>query len=99
DGESALNHIDTIAGCGAQPDVIVLDVNIPKRDGWEILEHIRRTHGLESTPVVIMSSSGNPDDCDRAERSPNVIYIHKPSGLDEFLAVGKQIDEFRLGIR
>jgi len=97
DGEQAFEHIERI-GSGAQPDIIVLDLNIPKRDGWEILEHIRQTSGLELTPVVIMSSSGNPEDRERAERTPNAMYIHKPSGLDEFLAIGKQIDDFRLGV-
>ena len=76
------------------PHLVLLDLNLPKRDGWEVLDEIRGSRDLEGTPVVILSSSGNPADRERAARTPNSIYIRKPSTLDEFLGVGKQIEKF-----
>jgi two-component system response regulator len=80
-----------------RPHLVLLDLNLPKRDGWEVLDEIRGSPELESTPVIILSSSGNPEDRERAGRTPNSLYIRKPSTLDEFLAVGKQIENFWAG--
>jgi chemotaxis family two-component system response regulator Rcp1 len=80
-----------------RPHLVLLDLNLPKRDGWEVLDEIRVTPDLERTPVVILSSSGNPADRERAARTPNSLYIRKPSTLDEFLAVGQQIESFWAG--
>jgi CheY-like chemotaxis protein len=99
DGEQALRYLHRVAG-GAEaerPDVVLLDLNLPKRDGWELLDAIRRSPALASTPVVILSSSGNPEDAERAARTPLSIYIRKPCTLDEFLDIGRQIEEFRSG--
>ena len=79
------------------PQLVLLDLNLPKRDGWEVLEEIRGAPDLAATPVIILSSSGNPADRERASRTPNSMYIRKPSTLDEFMAVGKQIEIFWTG--
>jgi CheY-like chemotaxis protein len=77
-----------------RPQLVLLDLNLPKRDGWEVLDEIRGSPDLEGCPVVILSSSGNPADRERAARTRNSLFIRKPSTLDEFLAVGKQIESF-----
>lgn len=99
DGEQALRYLHRVAsGAEAErPDVVLLDLNLPKRNGWELLDAIRRSPTLASTPVVILSSSGNPEDAERAARTPFSIYIRKPCTLDEFLDIGRQIEEFRSG--
>ncbi len=101
DGEQAFQYLRR---CGehanaARPDLVLLDLNLPKRDGWEVLSEIRATAELECTPVVILSSSGNPDDRDRAARGPAGMYIQKPTTLDEFMAVGKRIETFWFQVR
>ena len=96
DGEEAVQYIHqkgehTLA---IPPDLVLLDLNLPKRDGWEVLEEIRSKPEHRQTPVIILSSSGSPDDVRRAESEGHSIYIRKPSNLEDFLAIGKRIEHF-----
>jgi CheY-like chemotaxis protein len=76
-----------------RPDLVILDLNLPKRDGVEVLELIRTTNGLRGLPVVVLSSS--PMDVMKSRfKKVNVeanCYVTKPPDLDEFLALGKRI--------
>ncbi len=96
DGEQALDflHRRSPYADAARPDLVLLDLNLPKRDGWEVLTEMRSVSEFFDTPVVILSSSGNPEDRDRAEKTHKAIHIQKPSTLDEFMAVGGQIARF-----
>ncbi len=98
DGEKAVNFLhqrgeyrETL-----RPDLVLLDLNLPKRTGWEVFDEMRSEDELKDVPVVILSSSGAPEDRRRAERAPRSIYIRKPSDFDEFLSIGKQIKDFVL---
>lgn len=75
------------------PDLVILDLNLPKRDGVEVLEMIRTTNGLRRLPVVVLSSS--PTDVIKSKlKRVNIeanCYVTKPPDLDEFLALGKRI--------
>lgn len=77
---------------GEWPDLVILDLNLPKRDGVEVLQVIRTTNGLRSLPVVVLSSS--PTDVMKSKfNKMNVeanCYFTKPPDLDEFLALGKR---------
>jgi two-component system, chemotaxis family, response regulator Rcp1 len=74
------------------PDLIILDLNLPKRDGAEVLRVIRTTDELRKLPVVVLSSS--PMDVMKNKlHKANVeanCYLTKPADLDEFLALGKR---------
>ena len=74
------------------PDLVILDLNLPKRDGVEVLQVIRTTNELRSLPVVVLSSS--PTDVMKSKlKKVNVeanCYVTKPFDLDEFLALGKR---------
>ena len=95
DGEEAIEHLKTSAAdSGATPDLVLLDLNLPKRDGWEVLEELRFNPATHDTPVVILTSSGSPADRLRASRSPHSIYVQKPESLGDFPAVGKRIEDF-----
>ena len=101
DGEEAVEYIHRTGGhAGAgRPDLVLLDLNLPKRDGWDVLNEIRSEPDLRTTPVVILSSSGSPDDIRRAESGSHSIYIRKPSNLEDFLAIGKRIEHFWVSAR
>src|SRR5690242_2687665 len=75
------------------PDLVILDLNLPKRDGVEVLEVIRTTNGLRRLPVVVLSSS--PTDVMKSRFNKVNLeancYVTKPPDLDEFLALGKRI--------
>lgn len=98
DGEQAANFLqrrgeykDT-----PKPDLVLLDLNLPKRTGWEVFDEMRSEETLRDVPVVILSSSGAPADKRRAERAPRSIYIQKPADFEEFLRIGHRIKEFLL---
>lgn len=95
DGEKAMSYLDTLAdrSGGALFDLVFLDLNLPKRDGWEVLEALRSIPLKHPVPVFILSSSSAPQDMARAERLGVAKYIRKPSTLDEFLAIGQTVKQ------
>jgi chemotaxis family two-component system response regulator Rcp1 len=85
DGNAArLYLIDATAG--GVPDLIFLDINLPKADGLEILRMIRTWPHLAHVPVAILTSSNSPEDLEKAYRFGANLYITKPVGLSEFLS-------------
>jgi CheY-like chemotaxis protein len=96
DGEKAVNYLRDMADGSGLPslDLVLLDLNLPKRDGWEVLEELRAVPLERPVPVVILSSSSAPHDMARAERLGVSTYIRKPSTLDEFLAIGEKLKQF-----
>lgn len=86
DGEAAITYITSGR---AAIDLAVLDLNVPKRDGLEVLEAIRTQPGLGGLAVVILSSSPQ-DHLDKKVTGADS-YIEKPPTLDAFLAIGKEI--------
>ena len=91
DGESALTYLNGDLGREANPtpDLAILDLNVPKRDGSEVLAHIRRTPRLQQIPVIILSSSPKRVMLEQAAQAD--LYIVKPNELEEFLGIGDQI--------
>ena len=71
------------------PDLIVLDLNLPRHEGLEILKLIRESPELGRVPVVILTSSDSPKDRLAASALGANCYIRKPSNLDEFMDIGK----------
>ena len=74
--------------------MIVLDLNLPKSDGTDVLRSIRESDRLARTPVVVLTSSDSPRDRAAAERLGANCYITKPSDLDAFLALGGRLLSF-----
>ncbi len=75
-------------------DGIMLDLNLPRGSGLEVLDAIRRCAGLRSSRVVVLTSSGSARDRAAAEALGIRAYIEKPTGLDDFeRAVGHALDE------
>lgn len=97
DGEDAVAHIDHLDPAARVPDAILLDLNLPKVDGKEVLACIRRNAQLKHVPVAILTSSDSPHDRREAARLGASIYIKKPPTLDEFLDVGGTIRDLLEG--
>jgi CheY-like chemotaxis protein len=89
DGLQGLNWVQLHTdGQGAsRPDITVLDLNLPRHDGIEILEAMQRTPELASVPVLVLSSSPSPRDIARVTAFPNTRYLTKPAVLEEYSAV------------
>jgi chemotaxis family two-component system response regulator Rcp1 len=81
-----------------RPDLILLDLNLPKKDGREVLEEIKQSPTLKSIPVVILTTSASDADILRSYKLHANCYITKPVGLDGFLEVVKSIDNFWLTV-
>jgi CheY-like chemotaxis protein len=80
------------------PDVILLDLNLPRKDGREVLEEIKQDEGLRRIPVVILTVSNAEEDIIKTYNLHANCYIRKPVDLDQFIEVVKSIDYFWLTI-
>jgi two-component system, chemotaxis family, response regulator Rcp1 len=81
-----------------RPDLILLDLNLPKKDGREVLEEIKKNDNLKTIPVVILTTSASDADILRSYMLHANCYITKPVDLQGFLTVVKSIDGFWLSI-
>jgi DNA-binding response OmpR family regulator len=89
DGEKAIAFIQAIDAEGSPcPDLAIVDVNLPKKSGSEILERMRTSEHCRHIPVFILSSSDAERDKADAARLGASRYIRKPSKLDDFLSLG-----------
>jgi CheY-like chemotaxis protein len=80
----------------APPDLAIVDLNLPKHSGQEIIEEMRATPAFREVPVVILTSSSSQRDRASLEHTHVRRYIVKPADLDEFMKVGWQIREVLL---
>jgi chemotaxis family two-component system response regulator Rcp1 len=88
DGEKAIAFFDDLNQQGGEyPDLVIVDLSLPKRSGLEVLQHIR-PGSVRKSAIVVLSSSGTPRDKFESERLGADMYIQKPSRLDEFLDIG-----------
>jgi chemotaxis family two-component system response regulator Rcp1 len=87
------NYVDA-----PRPDLVLLDLNLPKKDGREVLQEIKESATLGSIPVVILTTSASEADILRSYRLHANCYITKPVNLDGFLEVVKSIDNFWLSV-
>lgn len=89
DGEQALQFIEKVdAGSQPCPELIILDLNLPKTNGREVLQRMRESPVFEEVPVVILSSSDATKDKQETAALGASRYIRKPSNLDDFLKIG-----------
>ncbi len=91
DGALAVEYVRVRGGAAPVPDVIVLDLNLPRRSGLEVLREIRRCAGLASVPVAVLTSSNALHDRRGAEALGADLFLRKPASFDEFARVGSAI--------
>ena len=82
----------------ARPDLILLDLNLPRKDGREVLSEIKADENLRRIPVVILTTSQAEEDIVRAYHLNANCYITKPVDLEQFMKVVKTIEDFWLTI-
>ena len=80
------------------PDLILLDLNLPRRDGREVLEEIKRDEQLRRIPVVILTTSQADEDIVRSYNLHANAYVTKPVDFERFIDVVRQIDEFFVSV-
>lgn len=77
-----------------RPDLILLDLNLPKMDGREVLKHIHADDGLKSIPTVILTTSDAMSDVNLSYKLQANSYLSKPVQLDKFESVVRSINDF-----
>ena len=81
-----------------KPDLILLDLNLPKKDGREVLEEVKRDDQLQHIPIVILTTSQAERDIAESYRLRANAYVTKPVDLEQFLKVVQSIEHFWLEI-
>ncbi|MFD8436269.1 response regulator [Streptomyces microflavus] len=94
DGVAALEHLR--APGTARPDLIVLDLNMPRMNGHDLLKILKTDEDLQAIPVVVLTTSTAPDDVADAYTSHANAYVSKPVNLDAFEQAVQSIDAFYL---
>jgi CheY-like chemotaxis protein len=100
DGEQALNLLlGAVNGSGyTLPDLIILDINLPKLNGHEILQKVKTTEGLKKIPVIMLTTSSSEKDISMSYQHHANCFVTKPVEVDKFLEAIGQIQDFWLNI-
>ena len=100
DGEAAMAFLrrEGQYADAPRPSLVLLDFNLPKKDGREVLAEIKSDEDLKRIPVVILSSSKAEEDVLRSYNLHANCYITKPIGLNQFVKIVQSIEEFWFSI-
>lgn len=81
-----------------RPDVILLDLNLPRKDGREVLKELKEDNVLKRVPIVILTTSSAEEDIIKTYNNHANCYITKPVDFDQFLKVINSIEDFWLSV-
>jgi chemotaxis family two-component system response regulator Rcp1 len=100
DGEEALAFLHKSGKYADEirPDLILLDLNLPKKDGREVLSQIKADRELKTIPVIVLTTSDADQDVWKAYESGVNSYITKPVDLEQFIRIFRSIEDFWLTI-
>jgi chemotaxis family two-component system response regulator Rcp1 len=98
DGEAAMDYLQQRGEYAneALPDLVLLDLNLPKMDGMEVLAELKKSPELRTVPVVVLTTSTAERDVLRAYDSHVNAYVTKPLEVDEFVRVVRSVEDFYL---
>ncbi|MDA8370849.1 MAG: response regulator [Nocardiopsaceae bacterium] len=96
DGVEALRFLRRVGEYAdvPQPHLILLDLNLPRKDGREVLEEVKKDDSLAHIPIVVLTTSEAEEDILRSYRLHANAYVAKPVDFDQFIQVVRQIDDF-----
>ena len=87
DGEQATAYLSERISKGSLPSLIITDLKLPRKDGHELVEWMRRQSGLAQIPIVVLTSSDEKQDIDRAISLGANAFIQKPLGLSDLVKI------------
>ncbi len=90
DGEQALTRLRS----GSRPDLVLLDLNLPRKDGREVLAEVKTDRELCAIPVIVLTTSSAPPDVAFAYEHHANSYVRKPLGLDRLIESAAAIRDF-----
>ena len=99
DGEEAINFIDQVENDqqSRSPDLVILDINLPRRHGGEVLDHMRKSRRLGAAPVLAVSTSDSARDREQMTKLGANVYFRKPSDYSGFMRLGEVIKQLLSG--
>ncbi len=100
DGVQAMSYLrrEPPYSAAARPDLIILDLNLPRKDGREVLKEIKCDEALKSIPVVVLTTSQDQFDIQRCYELGANCWVSKPIGLEEFIKIVNSINDFWLTV-
>jgi len=100
DGVAALDYLHKVAPYeqAVRPDIVLLDLNLPKKDGREVLAAMKQDATLRAIPVVILTTSQAEEDVLRAYNLNANCYVTKPVDFDQFMRIVRTIEDFWLTV-
>jgi len=100
DGVAALDYLRKVAPYqdAVRPDIVLLDLNLPRKDGREVLSAMKQDAALRTIPVVILTTSQAEEDVLRAYNLNANCYVTKPVDFDQFMRIVRTIEDFWLNV-
>lgn len=96
DGEEAMDYLKQQGKYKAAPvpKLIILDLNMPKKDGREVLAEVKSDSKLSTIPVVVLTTSQSEEDIQKSYKLHASCFVTKPLELEKFIAIIKSLDSF-----
>lgn len=100
DGKAAIDYLDKVSPyeSAIMPDLILLDVNLPKKNGHEVLLYIKSSDKLRHIPVIMLTTSSSERDITLSYKNHANCFITKPVEVDDFMAAIAKIEDFWLSV-
>jgi CheY-like chemotaxis protein len=100
DGGEALSYLrrEGEYADAPRPDLILLDLNLPRRDGREVLAEVKADESLRHIPVIVLTTSQADEDVLRSYQLHANAYVTKPVDVNQFVAAVRQIDDFFVSV-
>lgn len=100
DGEEAIEFLEKIVDNHNTklPDLILLDINLPKKNGHEVLQHIKQHDNLKQIPVIMLTTSSSEKDIQASYKNHANCYVTKPIDVEDFIKAIGEIENFWFNI-
>lgn len=100
DGWEAIQYLEKKEGYedAEEPDLVLLDINLPKMNGHKVLKHIKNNKDLKHIPVIMLTTSSDESDVIKSYENHSNCYITKPVDINRFLEVIASIENFWISI-
>ena len=98
DGKEAVNFFNNLSNKDDVPDLVLLDINLPKMNGHEVLMYIKNNEKYKHIPVIILTTSSSEKDILQSYKSHVNCYITKPIDVNDFMQAVTKIEDFWINI-
>lgn len=98
DGKAAIGYFEAFNSMSDLPDLVLLDINLPKKSGQEVLVYLKSSDRFRQIPVIILTTSSSDKDITTSYRNHVNCYITKPIEAQEFINAVSKIEDFWINI-